>query len=33
MSVEYMPNDRGALRQPELKGIKEDKVAIDCVEK
>ena len=30
--VEYMPNDKGALRQPVLKGIREDKLPIECRE-
>ncbi|WP_278246750.1 hypothetical protein [Metaclostridioides mangenotii] len=32
-AVEDMPNDRGALRQPVFKGIREDKLAKDSVEK
>jgi bifunctional non-homologous end joining protein LigD len=31
-TVEYMPNDRGALRQPVLKGIREDKLPNECRE-
>ncbi|WP_304340693.1 RNA ligase family protein [Metaclostridioides mangenotii] len=31
-TVEYMPNDKGALRQPVLKGIREDKLPIECRE-
>ncbi|MBP1855087.1 hypothetical protein J2Z43_001480 [Clostridioides mangenotii] len=29
--MEDMPNDRGALRQPVLKGIREDKLAKECI--
>lgn len=32
-TVEYMPNDRGALRQPVLRGIRDDKLPKDCLEK
>ncbi|WP_315168822.1 hypothetical protein [Clostridioides mangenotii] len=32
-TVEYMSNDRGSLRLPVLKRIREDKLAKDCVEK
>jgi len=28
--VQYMPNDKGALRQPVLKGFREDKEPLDC---
>jgi bifunctional non-homologous end joining protein LigD len=28
----YMPNDRGSLRQPVLKGIREDKLPAECKE-
>ncbi len=31
-SVEYMPNDKGSLRQPVLKGIREDKLTNECRE-
>ena len=29
-TVEYMPNDKGTLRQPVLKGIREDKLPTEC---
>jgi ATP-dependent DNA ligase len=28
--VQFMPNDKGALRQPVFKGFREDKAAMDC---
>jgi DNA ligase D-like protein (predicted ligase) len=28
--VQYMPNDKGSLRQPVFKGFRDDKEAIDC---
>jgi len=31
-TVEYMPNDKGSLRQPVLKGIREDKLPNECRE-
>lgn len=31
-TVEYMPNDKGSLRQPVLKGIRENKSPIECIE-
>ena len=31
-TVEYMPNDKGSLRQPVLKGIREDKLTNECRE-
>ncbi|GAA0220913.1 ATP dependent DNA ligase [Metaclostridioides mangenotii] len=31
-TVEYMPNDRGSLRQPVLKGFREDKSPNECRE-
>jgi len=30
--LRYMPNDRGSLRQPVLKGIREDKSPTECRE-
>ena len=30
--AKYMPNDRGSLRQPVLKGIRQNKLAKDCKE-
>jgi bifunctional non-homologous end joining protein LigD len=32
-TVEYIPNDRVSLRQPVLKGIREDKLPNGCREK
>jgi bifunctional non-homologous end joining protein LigD len=31
-TVEYMPNDKGSLRQPVLKGIRKDKLPNECRE-
>ena len=28
--VQYMPNEKGSLRQPVFKGFRDDKVALDC---
>lgn len=30
--VQYMPNDKGALRQPVFKGIRDDKTLLECQE-
>lgn len=31
-TIEYMPNDRGSLRQPVLKRIRDDKSTFECIE-